>query len=119
MSCAGLHYSSSAYNDDIAIKDQAVALIKKSSEPYSLHAAEAEALKASVVKAMENEKMRKGNSSTVAMWNQVMTGKGNLFNLLDTWKSANQLSPAMAVQASTQVELLLNNIAELESKKQR
>ncbi|TDH28801.1 hypothetical protein EXU57_01650 [Segetibacter sp. 3557_3] len=119
VSCAGLKYSASAYNDDIAIKEIAVALIKKSNEPYAMHAAEIDALKASVIRAAENEKMRKGNSSTVAMWNQVMTGKGNLFDLLDTWKSGNQLSPEMATQASTQIELLLNNIADLESKKRK
>lgn len=119
MSCGGLHYSTTAYNDDMAIKNTAMALIQKSNEPYSSHATEVEALKADVLRALGNEKARKGNSATVALWNEVINAKGNLFDLLNLWKTNNQLSAAMTSESSAQIEKLLTNITELESNKKK
>lgn len=119
ISCSGLRYSTSAYNDDVAIKQKAITLIQKSSEAYSSHAAEIDNLKAEVLRAYEYEKSRKGNNSSVAMWSEVINAKGNLFDYFNTWKSGNQMSPAMATESAAQIEKLLNAIVELESNKKK
>ena len=92
LSCTGLKYSEAALTDDQSIKTEAVALLQKATESYTCHAAEVEKLKNHVNSALENEKKRKMNNATVGMWNEVMTAKGNLFDLLDFWKSKIKLA---------------------------
>lgn len=68
---------------------------------------------------IQKEKKRKMNFATVAMWNEVMTAKGNLFDLLDLWKTSGHLSHEMTKQAAVQIERLLNSISDLENHKKK
>ena len=46
-----------------------------------------------------------------------MNGEGNLFALLDLWKSTGTLLPAMRVESVRKIERLLNSIYDLEMHK--
>lgn len=119
IGCAGLTFSQQSLQDDQQITRDAVELIKNANENYSKHAAAAETLRAYVTQVYQREQTRKGNNATVAMWNEVMTAKGNLFDLLDQWKTRGTLSPATTKEASRQIERLLNSIYDLENHKKR
>jgi hypothetical protein len=119
-SCSpGLHYSADAYQRDSTIEMKALQIVKKTSESYSLHAAEIEALKTDIDNALAEEKKRKMNQATVKMWESVQQDKGNLYDLFQLWKTNDKLSPAIAEDITKKIERLLGSITELEAHKVR
>ena len=62
-------------------------VIKNTSDSYSAHAAEIDAIKADIDNALAKEKERKGNEVTVKMWESVQQDKGNLYDLFQLWKT--------------------------------
>jgi peptidase E len=118
-SCAGLTFSQQSLDDDQRIITDAVALIQKSNEPYTAHASEVEKLRTFITEVYQREQSRKMNNATVAMWQEVMNGNGNLFSLLDQWKTNGSLSAAMTTEASRQIQRLLNSIYDLEKYKKK
>jgi hypothetical protein len=119
VSCAGLTFSQQSFDDNQKISEDAVALVKHSNESYSQHAAEADRLRSYILQVYQREQTRKGNNATVAMWNEVINGKGNLFDLLDQWKANGTLSPAMTTESTRQIERLLHSIYDLEKYKKK
>lgn len=119
-SCSpGVHYSAEAYQRDSTIETKALQIVKKTSESYSLHAAEIDALKTDIDNALAEEKKRKMNQATVKMWESVQQDKGNLYDLFQLWKTNDKLSPAIADEISKKIERLLGSITELEDHKIR
>ena len=119
-SCSpGLHYSAEAYQRDSTIEAKALNIVKKTSESYSMHATEVEALKTDIDNALAEEKKRKMNQATVEMWKSVQQDKGNLYDLFQLWKTNDKVSPAIADEISKKVERLLGSITELEAHKTR
>jgi|AAFX01.1.fsa_nt_gi hypothetical protein len=117
-SCSpGVHYSAEAYQRDTAIETKALEIVKKTSESYSLHAAEIEALKTEIDNALAEERKRKMNQATVKMWESVQQDKGNLYDLFQLWKTNDTLSPAIADEITKKIERLLGSITELENHK--
>lgn len=117
-SCSpGLHYSAEAYLRDSTIEAKALDIVKKTSESYSLHATEIEALKADIDNALAAEKQRKLNQATVKMWESVQQDKGNLYDLFQLWKTNDKVSPAIADEITKKIERLLGSITELEDHK--
>ena len=117
-SCSpGLHYSADAYQRDSTIEMKALQIVKKTSESYSMHAAEIEALKTDIDNALAEEKKRKMNQATVKMWESVQQDKGNLYDLFQLWKTNDKLSPAIADDITKKTERLLGSITELEAHK--
>ena len=117
-SCSpGLHYSAEAYQRDSTIEAKALNIVKKTSESYSMHATEVEALKTDIDNALAEEKKRKMNQATVEMWKSVQQDKGNLYDLFQLWKTNDKVSPAIADEISKKVERLLGSITELEAHK--
>jgi hypothetical protein len=119
VSCAGLTFSQQALDDDQRISSDAIALVQKSNESYATHAADVDKLRSFIMEVYQREQTRKMNNATVAMWNEVINGKGNLFDLLDQWKANGSLSPAMTTEASRQIQRLLNSIYDLEKYKKK
>lgn len=70
-SCSGLHHSIVAYNTDIKIERDAVALLSKVNESYTSHSVEVDALKKEIAGAITYEKSRKCNKATWSMFNEV------------------------------------------------
>ena len=120
-SCSpGLHYSAAAYQRDSTIEAKALDIVKKTSESYSLHAAEIDALKASIDNALSEERKRgKLNRATVEMWESVQQDKGNLYDLFQLWKTNDKVSPAIADEITKKIERLLGSITELEDHKMK
>ena len=117
-SCSpGLHFSAEAYQRDSTIEAKALDIVKKTSESYSLHATEIDALKADIDRALAAEKQRKMNQATVAMWESVQKDKGNLYDLFQLWKANDKVSPAIADEITKKIERLLGSITELEDHK--
>jgi len=117
-SCSpGLHYSQDAYRRDSTIEVKALQIVKKTSESYSLHSAEIEALKTDINNALAEEKKRKMNQATIKMWESVQQDKGNLYDLFEIWKTNDKVSPAIADDISKKIERLLGSITELEDHK--
>lgn len=119
IGCTGLKFSQQSLNDTRRITEEATSLIKKSDQNYSKYASQSEALKQEVLKIYESEKGRKMNNATIAMWEEVINAKGNLFDFLNKWKENDKLSPAMGEQASRQIERLLHSIYDFENHKKR
>ena len=118
FSCSpGVHYSAEAYQRDSNIEKKALEIIKKTSESYSLHAAEIDALKTDIDNALAEERKRKMNQATIEMWESVQQDKGNLYDLFQLWKTNDKLSPAIADEITKKVERLLGSITELEDHK--
>jgi hypothetical protein len=119
-SCSpGLHYSAEAYQRDSTIEMKVSQLLKNTTDSYTAHAAEVEAIKADINNALAFERARKGNQVTVKMWEAVQQDKGNLYDLFELWKTNDKLSPAIAGDISKKVERLLGSITELEAHKMR
>ena len=117
-SCSpGLHFSAEAYQRDSTIEAKALNIVKKTSESYSVHATEIEALKTDIDNALAEEKKRKMNQATVKMWESVQQDKGNLYDLFQLWKTNDKVSPAIADEITKKVERLLGSITELEDHK--
>ena len=117
-SCSpGLHFSAEAYQRDSTIEAKALNIVKKTSESYSLHATEIEALKTDIDNALAEEKKRKMNQATVKMWESVQQDKGNLYDLFQLWKTNDKVSPAIADEITKKIERLLGSITELEDHK--
>jgi hypothetical protein len=117
-SCSpGLHYSADAYQRDSTIELKALQIVKKTSESYSAHATEIEALKTDIDNALVEEKKRKMNQATVKMWESVQQDKGNLYDLFQLWKTNGTISPAIAEDITKKIERLLGSITELEDHK--
>ena len=119
-SCSpGLHYSAEAYQRDSTIEMKVLEVIKNTSDSYSAHAPEVDAIKADIDNALAKEKERKGNQVTVKMWESVQQDKGNLYDLFQLWKTNDKLSPAIAGDINKKVERLLGSITELEAHKMK
>ena len=117
-SCSpGLHFSAEAYQRDSTIEAKALNIVKKTSDSYSVHATEIEALKTDIDNALAEEKKRKMNQVTVNMWESVQRDKGNLYDLFQLWKTNDKVSPAIADEITKKVERLLGSITELEDHK--
>lgn len=117
-SCSpGLHYSAEAYQRDSTIEMKVLHVIKNTSDSYSAHATEVDAIKADIDSALAKEKERKVNQVTVKMWESVQLDKGNLYDLFQLWKTNDKLSPAIAGDITKKVERLLGSITELEAHK--
>ena len=117
FSCAGLQFSQQSLIDTEQVTDAAITLLGKSNNPFSQHSTEVEKLKQQVQEIYRKEQLRKMNVATISMWSEVMNGDGNLFALLDLWKSNGTLSPAMRVESVRKIERLLNSIYDLEMHK--
>ena len=114
---AGLRYSADAYLRDTAIETKALQIVKKTSESYSMHSAEIEALKSDIDNALAEEKKRKMNQATIKMWESVQQDKGNLYDLFAIWKANDKVSSVIADDISKKIERLLGSITELEDHK--
>ncbi|MEO6454558.1 MAG: hypothetical protein ABIN97_10815 [Ginsengibacter sp.] len=115
----GLHYSAEAYQRDSTIEMKVMQTLKNTSDSYSAHAAEIDAIKADIDNAITMEKARKGNQVTVKMWEAVQQDKGNLYDLFELWKTNDKLSPSIAADINKKIERLLGSITELEAHKMR
>jgi len=119
ISCAGLRYNAVSLLNATDIKNDALSLISKSNEQYSLHEDEAELLKAKVLNQYIDETKRKLNHATVAMYSELMNSNGSLYSLLDLWKQNGTLSASMITESKQQIDRLISSIIDLENHKQK
>ena len=115
----GLQFDATAYQRDTAIERKALQIVKNTSDDYSVHAAEIEALKNDIDIALAEEKKRKGNQATVKMWEAVQKDKGNLYDLFELWKTNGKVSDAISADIVKKIERLLISITELENFKNK
>jgi hypothetical protein len=115
----GLQFDAAAYQRDTAIERKALQIVKHTSDDYSVHAAEIEALKKDIDIALAEEKKRKNNQATVKMWEAVQQDKGNLYDLFELWKTNGKVSDAISADIVKKIERLLISITELENFKNK
>ncbi|RFM30098.1 hypothetical protein [Deminuibacter soli] len=117
-SCApGLKFSEASNTEDGKVIAEAQTLINKSTEPFSSHTAEVDALKMHIDQVVAAEKKRAKNQQTVNMWTTVQTDRNGLYSYFDLWKSQGQMSQAMVTEMSKESQKQLALIQDWEQRK--
>ncbi|MEO1518646.1 MAG: hypothetical protein AAFV95_26770 [Bacteroidota bacterium] len=98
------------------LKNQAVALVSKSDQPYSDHAAQVDALKNDMTSEIAKQKERgEKNGKTVQMLELLMDEGSNLLGgVLKRWKSEGSLSSGFAGEAAKLVGENFDKVINLE-----
>jgi hypothetical protein len=113
-------YDQYAYTQTTALKVDVLNLIDKSTESYSKHVTEVEAVTSDLKKILEYEKHRPLDGITLRMWQKMIdeTGEGGIVGrYLKDWKEHDKKLPDMANEYKGQVAEGFDMIAELETKK--
>jgi hypothetical protein len=107
-----------AYQQDVSLKVDSLALISKSDEPYMDHVSEVESLKARCLKAYEYAKGLPKNEITTKQWEVITDSNGgSLFAYFQLWKAEGKVRPAEVKDAQEQLTEHFDQIIGLESGK--
>lgn len=120
LSCAPLMstFDQASYAQVTSLKVDALALIDKSTEDYTAHVAEVNALKLELDKAIEYDKHRPHNDITNEMWNLMSDTTGHLLGgFFVKWKHDGKERPAQVTNLKKIVGDNFDRIADLEIKK--
>ena len=122
--CSCGHYISTydqlAYTQTTSLKVDVLNLMDESSEPYSSHAKEVDAVVLNLRKAMEYEKHRPNNDITVKMWGKMLDStaqKGIIGSYLASWKKSGTKSQTLIDEYKPLAAEGFDLIADLESHK--
>jgi hypothetical protein len=107
-----------AYETTIDLKIDSLVLIEQSSEHYTNHVAEAEALQIRIRKAHEYAKGKPDNDETVAQWALMADPDKNLMaGFMKRWESKGQMKPLMVENIKPGIAEAYDAIIELEAAK--
>lgn len=122
--CSCNHYISTydqlAYTQATSLKVDVLNLMDESTEPYSSHAKEVDAVVLNLRKAIEYEKHRPKNAITVKMWSKMLDStaqKGIVGSYLASWKQAGIKSQTLIDEYKPLAAEGFDLIADLESHK--
>jgi hypothetical protein len=111
-------FDQTAYSQVTSLKVDALDLMDKSVEDYSLHGAEIKALQLRISKAVEYDKHRPNNAITNKMWDILNDPSGHLLGgFFVKWKQDGKEGDAYLREKKKQIADSFDQIAELESKK--
>lgn len=112
------HFDQVAYNQTISVESDALSLMDKAVEDYSLHEKEIVDINNRVQTAYLYDKNRPKNTITEAMWKLMVDPKGALYGgFMSLWKSQKKLNPTFIQEAKLKIQQNFDRIAQLESKK--
>lgn len=107
-----------AYRDAVAVKVEALQLMEKGTEEYTLYQKEAEQVIVKAKKAYEYEKGRANNEITTKMWEIMISPERNLLGgYLKRWKEKGKMGEEFVKQSGIQVAEAFDYIIGFESKK--
>jgi hypothetical protein len=111
-------FDQASYSQVISLKVDALALMDKSSDDYSSHLADINALQLELDKAIEYDKHRPNNLITNEQWVLLSNPEGHLLGgFLLKWKKDGKESSAYVTDKKKQIGDSFDQIAELEIKK--
>lgn len=111
-------FSEQAYQQDVTLKVESLAIISKANEPYKKHEKEISKLKEKLDIAYEYAKGRPKNEITTRQWKIMINPDRHLLGgFLKRWKEQTSLSPYFIKQASGQISSAFDTIIDLESGK--
>ncbi len=115
FSCSGVKYAEGSQASNKRMQDLTIAMVEKSSQPYTNNALQVTALKDSINRVITIEKSRgKWNLPTVNMWNQM---NGMVTDFENAWKAQNTFSPVFIDEYKQRINKLFDYIVNLEDNK--
>ncbi len=115
FSCSAVKFAEGSQASNKRMKDLTIAMVEKSSQPYTSNVLQVTALKDSINTVITNEKRRgKWNLPTVNMWNQM---NGMVTDFENAWKAQNTFSPVFIDQYKQRINKLFDYIVNLEDNK--
>lgn len=113
-------FSARAYEQAVALKVEALALMTAATEPFEAHRDEVEALRLEVDKAYEFARGRPDNELSARQWAILRSPDRNLLGgFLARWEAASTLSPVFVAEAQGLVADAFDTVIGLESGKVR
>jgi hypothetical protein len=109
-----------ALDQSLSVKTDALNLISKASDDYSVHRSEIDSLKLSVENAYRYSKTIPNNTETIAQWEIIRDpNSSSLFGLLERWKSKTRLSDTFISQVKLLIASDFNTIIDFENNKRK
>jgi hypothetical protein len=109
-----------ALDQSVSIKTDALNLISKATDSYSVHQSEIDSLKLSVENAYRYSKTIPNNTETIAQWEIIRDPKcSSLFGLLERWKAKGKLSETFITQVKLLIAADFNTIIDFENNKRK
>lgn len=113
-------FNQRAYEQNISIKVESIALMNKADQPYSNFIEEIEKLKLDIEKAYEYAKGLPNNDETVAQWEIIKDPERNsIIGFLKRWEEENTLNRAFIDNSIKLISEHLDQVIELESGKRK
>jgi hypothetical protein len=107
-----------AYAQVTSVESDALTLMDKATEDYSLHSKEVDEVNSKLLKAYLYDKNRPKNTITTSMWELLLKPGGNLYGgFIQRWKAEKKLGATFISEAKLKVQENFDRIAQLESKK--
>jgi len=111
-------FDQASYSQVISLKIDALALMDKASDEYSSHISDVNTLRLELDKAVEYDKHRPNNLITNEQWALLSDNDGHLLSgFLVKWKKDGKESPTYITDKKKQINVAIDQIAELEIKK--
>ena len=111
-------FDQASYSQVISLKVDALALMDKSTDAYTSHTADINALQLELDKAIEYDKHRPNNLITNEQWKVLSDTTGHLLGgFLVKWKKDGKESAVYIADKKTQIGDSFDQIADLEIKK--
>lgn len=115
FSCSAVKYAEDSQASNKRMQDLTIAMVEKSSQPYTTNVLQVTALKDSINTVITTEKSRgKWNLPTVNMWNQM---NGMVTDFENAWKAQNTFSPVFIDEYKQRINKLFDYIINLEDNK--
>jgi len=109
-----------AYQQSVSIKSNALTLISKANENYSVHQLEIDSLKLNVENAYQFSKTISNNQETISQWEIIRDpNRSSLFGLLERWKNKTKLSDTFISQVKLLIASDFNMIIDFENNKRK
>ena len=121
LGCAPVSdFNQVALDQSLSIKTDALNLISKATENYSVHLAEINSLKLNVENAYQYSKTIPNNKETIAQWEIIRDpNKSSLFGLLERWKNKTTLSDTFISEVKILIASDFNTIIDFENNKRK
>jgi hypothetical protein len=109
-----------ALDQSMSIKNDALNLISKATDNYSVHQSEIDSLKLSVENAYQYSKTIPNNKETISQWEIIRDpSRSSLFGLLERWKNKTTLSDTFISEVKLLIASDFNTIIDFENNKKK
>jgi hypothetical protein len=109
-----------ALDRSLSIKTDALNLISKAADNYSVHQSEIESLKLNVENAYQYSKTIPNNKETISQWEIIRDpNRSSLFGLLERWKNKTTLSDTFISEVKILIASDFNTIIDFENNKRK